>query len=392
MEEKEKKILNNAPLAKAMLGYFIDFLISFGLMLILNMALAPKIADSFGLQGEIDKLESFVNQAHFARVSRVNGSFKADIYYYGIDNEAIDDEGRINKSLGKDDEAYVGLYPFQAYSDIVYGLYTNFYYENEQALILTLNGEAKALTEFADKNAYLKFVGEEIFQIKNDDTSLYSFALKEDSSIDYSKKPILNQNNETVKGLENADASKKNASINALNAFWVGESMAYANSGVYGKVFAAFFNHQPVYQSVLSKANNYIYYSHLIFRFSCPIIFIFLIPLIVPEGRSIGRLIAKTKVVTKEGEKAPKWRIAIHQGVILLFWLSGFIPNNYLFYSILGLLPFVEVMVLMGSKDNRTIHEKLAGTTTIEIEQPLGKAKKEREAEPPLLEGSSEDD
>ncbi len=376
MEEKEeKKLLNNAPLSKVMIGYFVDFLFSFAVMTICSMTAAPKIADSFGLQNEVDKLEAFVDNAHFARVSRENGSFKADLYYYSLDNEAIDAEGKISKSLGKDDEAYIGLYPFQAYSDLVYSLYSNFYYENDEAVILTIEGQKKQKSEFADKNEYLKFVGEEVFQITEAKTSIYSFAVKDDSSPDYSKKPVLNQNNETVKNLESEDAAKKKEALAAINSFWVGESMSAAGNGIYGKVFSSFFYNQPVYQEVLAKANNYIYMSNLIFRFASPFIFFFLIPLLIPEGRSIGRLLAKTKVLSKDGEKAPKWRVAIHQGVILAFWLSGFIPNTYLFYSLLGLLSFADGMVMMGSKENRTVHEKLAGTTTVELEPTLGKRK-----------------
>ena len=384
MNENNKNALglpNQANVSKAMFAYIIDFLICFGIMLICNIALAPRIADSFGLQKEIDTIASFTERSGIAHTSREDGGFQADVYYYGSDASNVDEEGKIKKAYDGNDEIYVGLYPYQAYSDIVFSLYSNFYYGNEDAVILTLDGQEKAKTEFADKAAYLKFVGEEVFQIKGDESSLYRFVLDDSSNIDYSKKPVLNENNETVKNLEVAD--KKKEAVDALNTFWVGSSINNVGAGIYGKAFVAFFNAQPTYQESLQRANHCIYLSRLIFRLIPPVIFIFLLPLLIPEGRSIGRLAAKTKVVSKDGSKAPKWRILIHQSVLLAFFASAFIVSDTLFYAVLLLLPFIDGGVMMASKDNRSIHEKLAGTTTIELEP---KPKKYGEPLPPKSE------
>ena len=387
MNENNKNALglpNQANVSKAMFAYIIDFLICFGIMLICNIALAPRIADSFGLQKEIDTIASFTERSGIAHINRDNGGFQADVYYYGSDASNLDEEGKINKAYDEADQIYVGLYPYQAYADIVFSLYNNFYYENNDTLILTLDGKEKAKTEFADKTAYLRFVGEEVFQIKGDESSLYSFAVDESSNIDYSKKPVLNANNETVKNLEIAD--KKKEAVDALNTFWVGTSINNVGAGIYGKAFIAFFSAQTAYQQPLQRANRCIYLSRLIFRLVPPVIFLFIIPLLIPEGRSIGRLAAKTKVVSKDGTKAPKWRILIHQAVLLAFFASAFIASDYLFYAVLLLLPFIDGGVMMASKDSRSIHEKLAGTTTIELEP---KSKNYGEPLPPKSEEES---
>ena len=185
--------------------------------------------------------------------------------------------------------------------------------------------------------------------------------------MDYSLKPVLNEENETVKRL--GDEKEVLASVSTLNRFFLSSNSTAAHNGVYGSAFESFFLYQPAYQKELRKANYALYWSQVIMRVSFPLIFFLIIPLCFRDGKSIGRRLARSAVIDKNGYSAKKMRIFLHQFPLYAFFLTGLIPFDIIYYGALFLLPCADFLVKLLSKDRRSAHEYIAGTLTVDDDE-----------------------
>ena len=340
---------------KAFLGFAVDFFLSFGLMMVSIFFIAPLLQSAWGYDEALSNLGQVAKDSHLYSVKITSSSVESSPYLYGSDyTKKIGSDGKIVEAYDSVDEPFVGFYPFELYEQIVFDYYMDFSYEGRGTFI-SLDGKAMPEMKSATKAEVGRYIGEKFFKIK--EGSLFAFDKDEGGNPLYEAKPVLNEENETVKGLR---GDKPLSSATAINEFFISNS-----GGIYIDALKSFLNGQPLYQQYYAEAEHIIFLAKIPTRLVPPLIFLFLIPLILRDGKSLGRLLTFSAVIDKRGYSAHKGRIALHQGVLYLPWLLALLPFDVLALFSVVILYLVDFLIYNLSKEKRSVHEMIAGTLTV---------------------------
>lgn len=122
---------------------------------------------------------------------------------------------------------------------------------------------------------------------------------------------------------------------------------------------------QPRLSELQTKLSNANYLSKLPGYVIAPLIFFFILPLCIPNGRTLGKLFLGTSVIAFSGLKAKKWAIALRQGIITVIWYALILPWSTFAFPLFGLLMLAGYMSRVLSKSNQALHDRIAGTLVV---------------------------
>lgn len=104
-----------------------------------------------------------------------------------------------------------------------------------------------------------------------------------------------------------------------------------------------------------------------------------LIPLLVPNGRTLGKLICGVAIIGKDGYSAPKLNIFLRQFVLLLIWSLLALPWPVITVPLFFLAIVVEYVFIVMKTRHSGLHDMLAGTIAIDSKKTTWFASKEDE-------------
>lgn len=122
------------------------------------------------------------------------------------------------------------------------------------------------------------------------------------------------------------------------------------------------------YESQLSQAA---YLASLPCLLPPPIIFLFIIPMCIPNGRTLGRLITGLAVVGIDGLHAKRSSLIIRQVLVTTIWLCLALPSFALGLAVTALLFLADYISRGFSKTLRAFHDKLSGTVVVDAKKSL---------------------
>lgn len=94
-------------------------------------------------------------------------------------------------------------------------------------------------------------------------------------------------------------------------------------------------------------------------------IFVYIVlPLIIGKGRTVGKLIAKLVMVNKNKEYSKWYQVVVR-------YLLSIIFNIYLAIITIGIVPLINLIIAIGTKDNQTLYDKLSKVTIEDGKLPL---------------------
>ena len=110
-----------------------------------------------------------------------------------------------------------------------------------------------------------------------------------------------------------------------------------------------------------------------------PIVIFFILPLSLPHGKTLGKLILGEAVVSIEGYRARKIQLVVRQFVITTIWLLLALPWQVVAWPSFMLLMLVGYMSKVLSKKGQSVHDMLAGTVAIDSRKSVWFASEEEE-------------
>ena len=131
----------------------------------------------------------------------------------------------------------------------------------------------------------------------------------------------------------------------------------------------AHFSAQPHFTELQSSIGLKRYIAFLPSFILSPLIFFFIIPLLTKDGRTLGKLAAKTAVIGSDGYKAKKLNIILHYAVLTLVWEFLLIPSTIVGIMAMALLLLIDYLALILSKSHTSIHDKIARTLVINVKE-----------------------
>jgi len=241
------------------------------------------------------------------------------------------------------------VYGFQMYADEVWNFYTAF---------LPSNGDDANGTPAVTFYTYA-YCTETIYGIsKSEGTgNTYFTHAYEADGVTYAE-PVLKSDIQTK-----VDAGDT-ATLETLNAVFY----RAASNGYSGYIADAvdLLSAQSQYKDPANQVNRIIYLS-LIPSITIPLlIFFFIIPICVPQGKTLGKLILGIAVIGDDGYKAKKIFIVLHYFILLVEMGLLLLPSLSLGVTIVSLLLLIDFVVLVLSKRHQSLHDRLSKTVVVE--------------------------
>ncbi len=138
---------------------------------------------------------------------------------------------------------------------------------------------------------------------------------------------------------------------------------------------------QPRFLELQSEVGLKRYISFLPSFILSPLIFFLIIPLCVPDGRSLGKLIVKTAIIGENGYKAKKLNIALHCAILALIWECLLIPSTMVGIMIMALVFLIDYLSLILAKSHQSLHERIARTLVVNAKESTWFKNEEEEAD-----------
>ena len=129
------------------------------------------------------------------------------------------------------------------------------------------------------------------------------------------------------------------------------------------------FSAQPHFTELQSSIGLKRYIAYLPSFILSPLIFYFIIPVLTKDGRTLGKLAAKTAVIGNDGYKASKINIVLHYAILTLIWEFLLIPSTMMGIMAMAFLLLIDYLSLILSKNHTSIHDKIARTLVIDAKE-----------------------
>lgn len=124
-----------------------------------------------------------------------------------------------------------------------------------------------------------------------------------------------------------------------------------------------------VKQSRIAEYNNSItmkqYFAYFPFVLGVPIILEFLLPLLLPNGRTLGKLCVRGGVLNEDGFTATKGQIALRNIIPTAVWFFLCIPMIYVGVMAFLFSSAILYMFIVMSKNQQGLADRIAGTIVI---------------------------
>ena len=96
-----------------------------------------------------------------------------------------------------------------------------------------------------------------------------------------------------------------------------------------------------------------------------PLVMLYLIPLLLPNGKTLGKLIAKGAVLNEEGFTAHRSQVALRQIIPTAVWFILLIPFTYVAVLAFFFAVAILYMFVVMNKKGQGLHDRMAGTIVI---------------------------
>ncbi|MDO5329838.1 MAG: RDD family protein [Bacillota bacterium] len=329
MEENKQK-LNYTSMGRRSGAFFLDAIIAIVFGFIIYMTLGTNVL--LGSFGYYEARGAQVNMGKSAGLYMADSTSEYNAYYIEAETY-LDYENAVYNYYAvwlPDQVAHAGEEGYYPIDDIsssskvtTYGLD----YYNQVVLGLG--------TEVGDDGSY--------------GNTYYTWALDESGNINTATRAVLK-----------SDVAENSSD---LLSYWFNTSYY---SGVYYEAITHLSN-QSYYVTYTNQVNNAVTLASLPAVLGSILIFYFIIPVCVPKGRTLGKLIMRCSLLSKDGYILPRYRVAIRQAVFVVVLSLLAIP----YYSVLVLIGVMAL--LMGdflssgtSKQQMCFHDRLAGSVVVD--------------------------
>ncbi len=189
------------------------------------------------------------------------------------------------------------------------------------------------------------------------------FTYPSDADFDFNKAPVLDA--ATSAASQSAD---EKTSTDALQSVWY---YIYENGNSRYKAALAHFQNQPVARGYKDTQLYALYFSAYPSILIGSLVFFFLIPMLSRNGQTLGKKILHVAVIGSDGFTAPKWKIGIHYGLIVLPFLLLMIPYVIVTLMVFFLYFLVDYIVMLMQKNHQSVHDLASMTIVINSESSL---------------------
>ncbi len=311
-----------ASTLKRTLSFIIDLFLAFLVFFSLTILTSQPVFNSVGGKAARDNMISYFEDS---------GLFVIDAERTSIDYHKFNP--RLSSGDYTAEPSY--QYGYQAYEDIVWNYYVSFRPEMSAEDVL------KNVYKFADDGS-----GNLYYQL-----------------VDWSSRPILKSevdlnDEQTIVGLRDYYYLDKNGS-------------GYPSSGIYRDAILRFLNTKE-YASYNDKIQTASVIASIPAVVGTMVLVFVMFPLVLPNGKSVGKLLFRLNVVDKDGFRIKnRGRFALRDFLKSLPLLILLIPNQSTALMFL-VFAYVLLMILMNaSRDKLAVHEKITKTMLIESSKEM---------------------
>ena len=283
--------------------------------------------------------------------------------------------------LTYDETVQNGKAGYQYYQEAVLQYYTVFIPGNYGAEFYEKDGVSKGSDGKYEASSIGAFVLKNVYKLNQDGTQIEEgsdpyFVLDESTADPYDV--VLSKDYQ-------GDLSGDSIKLGKLKNFFANSD---DRTGAYYEA-VTHLSSQPHFLDLQSEIGLKRYVAFLPSFILSPLIFFFLIPLCLKDGRTIGKLIAKTAVIGSNGYKARKLNIIIHYAILTLVWECLLIPSTMLGIMAMALILLIDYLSLILSKSHTSLHDKVARTLVIDSKDSVWFKDEEEEEEYALAHPSS---
>ncbi|MFA6755561.1 MAG: RDD family protein [Bacilli bacterium] len=329
-KEFEEKKTKPVGFGKSIMAYIIDMALTIiGICLIFAAVSSP------------------IYQANNGSTTYNNGSsFLLDSQLVYKNDDGFKTYGQIEATYEEDG---ITKYGYQTLEEKVWYYYTTFLLEDSRT-------EFNELTVEHTKENATTWVLANLYGISDGtNTSDYYDPALVDGKYSYTTRPVLKDKYQTL--VDNKDET----TLSSLLTY-------FANDDGGGLYFIA-FNHmsdQTYYINCQEQLDKIQYLALLPAYLIAPLLFFIIIPLLVPNGKTIGKLIFGLAVTTNKFTKAKKWQIFVHYLLVYFWWLFLLMPNMTIGIILAVFFMVMDYLFRIIRQDKKCIHDLLAKTVVID--------------------------
>ena len=353
-----------AGLGRRIGGFLIDSVVCGGLIALLYFTLGGALSKKMGLDTMTEETVSFLVESKLGYTDEKRTSFTT-VYH-----EA--------ETYVEDDITYRSYEDFESR---VWQYYTVFL--ADEGTFLEGDGFEGNPSNVAETG---KWVVNHVYGLsleKKDDNPYYTLAKVSGEDSD-SVQPVLKENIANI--LENGtDIEKKQTLIGLKNYFstQTGLNSTYDDKEPTG-IFLDAVKHlakQPRYLQLIADANKAFFLSRLPCFLIPPILVFLVVPMAIPNGKTLGKLALQSAVISVSSYKAKWWNILLRQLFIVFLWEFLLIPNQMFGITAFLIALAIDFAVLAIGRSGRALHDRLGGTFVINSKQSVWFKDEEDEAE-----------
>lgn len=302
------------------------------------------------------------------------GDYQKELSSFIVDSSLADENGTTwNYEATSTDSKGVVTYGYKQYEEAVWNYYTVFLLSNENASYLDSDDITKPVTyEIAGDYVLTK-----VYSLTKQDDGTYR-AIGEAINVQpYYYGTYVDGKYNVVVNDSYADLSSH---ASELLSFYSRAQTTSSRQGAYVDCLTH-IRKQNYYVSHVNALDNIRYLTTIPSVVIAPLIFFFILPLAIPNGRTLGKLIVGTVVLGSDGYKAKKINIAVHYFVIVAFYQTLLLPSMALGIMAYLLVFLIDYVVLILNKNHQALHDLISQTIVINGRESTWFASKEEEDE-----------
>ncbi len=332
--ENKKKIpdyIHPAGYGKSTLGFILDAVFTIAMIFVIYFAFGkPVILKGQNYDAKYEEYTSFVKDSHLTQG---------------------DDAGTFLSYSAPIEDGKAG---YEKYQEAVIYYYTEFIPNNPNADFNAEDGVTKNEDGCYSKDSISQFVLKKVYKLNVDGTQI------EDNADPYFVLNTATEDPYDVTLSADYSGTLDSLKLTSLLEYFASEGQ----KGVYYDAITH-FSSQAYFATLQNQLGLARYLSFLPSFIASPLIFFFLIPAFVPNGKTLGKLIAKTAVLSGDGYKARKLNIILHYACLTLVWECLLIPNTGIGIMAMMLIMLIDYMTLVLSKNHQSVHDKIAQTLVV---------------------------
>lgn len=389
-KKEEEQITVPASLGKRIFAYLIDVILCFVLGFLLNrFVTGTYLYDAIGgKQAQNNAYRYAADTGLVAYTVNDDGSY-SNITLFGYSADGLaNSSARVFSNPTND-----GRPGYEAYFDAVWHYYTVFLPTDERATPFTNADGTKYTVD--DYKTYFDTKVLLLPEAKNTDpTNLatlassdasqpyFRYALTEDgTAVDFAAKPVLTDT--YVAKLASSDETEKTTAITSLRDYFLRVENNTSYAGVYYS--AVLFmegqndSNQTYFIENYRSMNMLSWECSLVAYLPFNVIFLLLIPLCHPKGKTIGKLIFRFSLTQDDGVLLPWWKRLLRQLFVTVEFSLLLFPNSNISFIIYALFAMIDFAVLAFGKRGFALHDLPFRSLVVTKDSPMFKNYEERE-------------